>query len=144
MELTEMTPLSYRLALSLARESDARIAEVTTAPQDMPHTARYYLTADLRSGFGVTTDGELIGLFSTVKGRGSDLVSAAMRRGARSLDCFDGFLPKFYAARGWREIRREANWTPGGPDVVYMAHSHRSAVDCAACWPELHIGCGCR
>jgi hypothetical protein len=113
--------ITYRLALAAARASDSRIAEVTTKPEDMPRTARYCLSADFRSGFGVSADGELIGLFSTVKGRGADLIGAAVANGADKLDCFDGFLPSLYARFGFVETAREPNWTPGGPDVVFMA-----------------------
>lgn len=56
-------------------------------------------------------------------GYGSQLVSDALHNGAEVLDCFDGFLPEFYARHGFVEVTREPNWTPGGPDVVYMAAS---------------------
>ena len=39
---------------------------------------------------------------------------------ARTLDCFDGFLPDFYAEFGFVEYKREPNWDPKGADVVYM------------------------
>ena len=44
----------------------------------------------------------------------------AIASGARTLDCFDDFLPGFYARFGFVEVRRESNWTPGKEDVVYM------------------------
>lgn len=83
----------------------------------------YFLTDDVRSGFGVTPDGTLVGLFSLERGRGEDLVSQATEEGACLLDCFDGFLPSFYARLGWTEVAREANWTPGAPDIVFMARA---------------------
>lgn len=66
--------------------------------------------------------GELIGLFATDVW-GVWLLHRAMGEGARKLDCFDGFLPGYYAKHGWREVRRESNWTEGGPDVVYMEYT---------------------
>jgi hypothetical protein len=56
-------------------------------------------------------------------GYGSRLVGDALHNGAEVLDCFDGFLPEFYARHGFVETSREPNWTPGEPDVVYMAAS---------------------
>lgn len=72
-------------------------------------------------GFIVKSDGELVGLFSSIKGRGPDLVLAAINSGATHLDCFDGYLVKFYGQLGFVEYDRQPNWTPGGPAVVYMA-----------------------
>lgn len=112
----------YTAALDWARHSSERIAEATSAPHEMPRGARYYLTADFRSGFGVASDGTLIGLFSLVKGRGTDMVwDAVLHKGATKLDCFDGFLPDYYKQFGFVETERVANWTPGEPDVVFMA-----------------------
>lgn len=54
-------------------------------------------------------------------GYGSRLVNDALHNGAEVLDCFDGFLPEFYARHGFVETGREPNWTPGEPDVVYMS-----------------------
>ncbi|UPW35195.1 hypothetical protein [Pseudomonas phage PCS5] len=65
-------------------------------------------------------DGTLQGVFSFTKGMGPWLIRQAIAEGARKLDCFDGFLPEFYKQFGFVEVRREANWTKGGPDVVFM------------------------
>lgn len=88
---------------------------------DQSAGTRYYLTGDRRSGFAVRTDGYAFGLFSVARGRGDALVAAAVERGATALDCFDGYLPALYARHGFVITRREANWTPGGPDVVWMS-----------------------
>ncbi|MEU6572308.1 hypothetical protein [Streptomyces sp. NPDC046805] len=112
----------YTAALEWARDSSKRIAEATSEPHEMPRGASYYLTPDFKSGFGVAGDGTMIGLFSTVKGRGTDLVwDAVNHKGATKLDCFDGFLPEFYKQFGFQETERVANWTPGEPDVVFMS-----------------------
>lgn len=114
------TASDYRKVFAFARAAAARVAEATSPPEAMPETARYFLTTDGASGFGIDADGTLIGLFSTVKGRGDALVKAAVENGATRLDCFDGYLPALYARHGFRETHREANWTPGEPDVVFM------------------------
>lgn len=119
-----MHPVSrseYTAALDWARHTSERIAEATSAPDEMPGDARYFLTEDFRSGFGLTREGTLIGLFSLVKGRGADMVRVAVDKGATNLDCFDGFLPDYYKQFGFVETKRVANWTPGEPDVVFMA-----------------------
>lgn len=112
----------YTAALDWARTGSERIAGATSAPREMPRGARYYLTNDFRSGFGVAGDGTLIGLFSMIKGRGEDLVwDAVNHKGASKLDCFDGFLPEYYKQFGFAETERVANWTAGEPDVVFMS-----------------------
>ncbi|AFU62135.1 acetyltransferase [Streptomyces phage R4] len=112
----------YTAALGWAREESPRIAEATSKPEEMPRGSRYYLTPDFKSGFGVAYDGTLIGLFSLVKGRGEGLMwDAVTHKGARRLDCFDGFLPEYYKRFGFVETERVPNWTPGQPDVVFMA-----------------------
>jgi hypothetical protein len=108
-------------ALTEARETSERIRKATSSPEEMPTDALYVLAEDRMSGYGVTQDGELIGVFSLIPGRGAQMISEAiMYEEASKLDCFDGFLPGFYARFGFVEYRREANWTEGGPDVVYM------------------------
>lgn len=88
--------------------------------KDSSSDVTYFLAEDTQSGYAVSDDGELTGVFSLPKGRGKDLVRAAVESGARRLDCFDGYLPKLYGQHGFVEVRREANWTQGEPDVVFM------------------------
>lgn len=71
-------------------------------------------------GFCIRGTGELVALFSTKKGFGDYLVRTAIRKGARHLNCFDGYLVKFYKRNGFVVMKREPNWTKGEPDVVYM------------------------
>ncbi|WDS51795.1 acetyltransferase [Streptomyces phage Triumph] len=112
----------YLGALGQARRRSELVAAATSAPHEMPRSHAYYLTDDFQSGFGVAKDGTLVGLFSLVKGRGEDLVwDAVTHKGATKLDCFDGFLPEFYKRFGFVETERVPNWTPGEPDVVFMA-----------------------
>lgn len=82
--------------------------------------AKCFLANDCQSGF-VIRNGDLQTVWSILKGRGDQIVTNAIRQGAITLDCFDGYLPTLYAKYGFKEIKREANWNEGGPDVVYMA-----------------------
>lgn len=118
--ILEVPRETFGNALHQARLIWQKCKDSTSKPEEMSLTARYYLTEDGQSGFGVTTDGELIGVFSLERGRGDQLVAAAILMGARRLDCFDGYLPKLYARHGFSEYDRKPNWTPGGPDVVWM------------------------
>lgn len=124
MYFAPASAIAYLNALQLAQYECAHIAGATTPYADMKHTVlagRCYLSPDHLSGFCVKYDGELVGVFSQVRGRGDGLISSATRRGATYLDCFDGYLPTLYAKHGFYETRREANW--GGahlPAVVYM------------------------
>jgi hypothetical protein len=112
----------YSGALRAARRLSERIADATSKPEEMPRDARYYVTADLKSGFGVDAEGTLIGVFSLVKGRGEELIwDAVLHQGATKLDCFDGFLPDYYKRFGFTETERVPNWMAGEPDVVFMS-----------------------
>lgn len=96
----------------------------------------FILSTDRRSGYMLTSYGDLRQVFSTVPGRGDALVRDAVARGARTLDCFDGYLTRLYARNGFVEYERVANWAPTGPDVVYM----KIRADESGC-PNGH-GCG--
>jgi hypothetical protein len=97
--------------------------------------ARCYSDAD-GGAFFYLVGADLRGLFalpSAPKGAGRALAASAPYVGARSLDCFAGFLPALYASLGWRETGRApfdaaqapASWRAdlGAPDVIFMAHA---------------------
>lgn len=117
---------TFRAFFELARSEHAHIAE-STSPFEMTRGASCFLSTWTPErgvcGFVIRADGELTNVFSVGKGNGDDIMRAAIARGARHLDCFDGYLPTFYGRHGFAETRREDNWTPGGPAVVYMALS---------------------
>ncbi|MEO7406548.1 MAG: hypothetical protein ABIZ92_06010 [Vicinamibacterales bacterium] len=48
------------------------------------------------------------------------IASRRAESGATHGDHFDGFLTQFDRGLGWKETKREADWTPGGPDAVFM------------------------
>lgn len=82
---------------------------------------RTFLNKQRTAGVTVAPQtGELQYLFSLAKGHGVPAMRFGIKMGGTNLDCFDGGLVKLYGKHGWKEVRREANWAPGGPDVVFM------------------------
>ncbi len=93
-----------------------------------------YLTADGKSGMAIKKDGDVVSLFSAVKGSRAmgKLIPFAVANGGRKLDCYGGGLQNMYAKYGARAIGRvefsegalddETTWRPeyGRPDVVAM------------------------
>jgi hypothetical protein len=111
---------AFTLAVKAAMSASERIDSFLSHDVDYSEH-RCFLTEDETAGFAISPDGDLQSVFNVGRpGRGSALVADALAHGALTLDCFDGFLPTFYGARGWVEVRREPNWTPGEPDVVFM------------------------
>lgn len=104
-------------------------AAITWHPRDAYDVMRCYLSTDRKSGYTIkptTIDIEpysvleLANVFSLVPKRGSDLVDDAIVNGAEYLDVFEGKPEQLYRSKGFEEFKREPNWTPGGPDVVYL------------------------
>lgn len=118
---TRTTPDAFAHAVAFAMTVSPRVDEYLSHGTDYSQHA-CFLSPDGLAGFAISPRGDLQSVFNIGgPGVGRALVEDAAYFGATTLDCFDGFLPPFYASMGWHEIRREANWTPGGPDVVYMA-----------------------
>jgi len=118
LEIYESHDRAFRFNFNLFRE-DHKHAGATSEFEDVEGT-RYFLSDDFDSGYAIRENGELVFVFSRKPGRGDELVASAVENGAYRLDCFDGYLPSLYARHGFVEHDREENWTPGGPDVVYM------------------------
>ena len=122
-QINSVDLMTYLIRVATA-QMESEIIKDNTSPAaeiaDSIPNGNYYLSDDGNSGYAIDPSGYAGGLFSTVKGRGDMLVKSAIGNGARNLDCFDGYLPKLYARHGFVEYKREANWTPGGPDVVFM------------------------
>lgn len=116
--------VEFHNALSqAARGSDNIKSSVHIYKPEEYAKMRTFLAPDKKSGFAIKSDGDIVSVFSTEKGRGDGIVPQAIKAGGKKLNAFDGYLPKFYARHGFREIRREKNWAPGQPDVVYMSLS---------------------
>lgn len=105
-----------------ARKSSPLVADSTSTTREIASRAgmKFFLSTDRHSGFAISTTGELVAVFSTVRGRGNDIMAAATANGAAHLDCFDGYLTGLYSRHGFKVTERFANWTPGQPDVVVM------------------------
>lgn len=117
--LTTFKNFSERFVINT---QDLKHADSLSSFEELVRTAettRYYLSETGKSGFGITQDGTLVALHSTDKS-GRAAIKAAIQLGAYKLDCFAGYLSDLYSKFGFEVVRREPNWTPGGPDVVWM------------------------
>lgn len=123
----------FLCGLSAARRSSQRIADATCTVDELLERygkmrseqhkeSRYFLVTEdnkVVGGFAVI-QGELVALFSRVRGLGHWLLRNAVAAGAFRLNCFDGYLSELYKNHGFVIYARARNYTPGGPDVVYM------------------------
>lgn len=107
------------MVAGLKLDSDLHNQNVDSVDPGLPGLKCWAL-ADWTGGFAVL-DGRLCHVWSTSRGQGDLLVSAGVKRGARRLDCFDGYLVRLYSEHGFVEVGRIPNWDPEGPDVVEMA-----------------------
>lgn len=122
MSLREVWPEVFGTYFETARKFHLQIADATSPFEHREGTC-YFLDEDPETGFcgyAIRPDGELVFVWSARPGRGNEIVEHAVANGATHLDCFDGYLPSLYARHGFVEYARENNWTPDGPDVVYM------------------------
>lgn len=120
-----MNQVDHRIFHSIiktALESNSRINDMLTLYKLSEYEQfKCFLSGDLKSGYALN-NGELISVFSLVKGRGISIVKHAITQGGYKLDCFDGYLVKLYYKCGFNEVKRELNWVKGEPDVVYMCN----------------------
>lgn len=112
----------FRKHFEAARADSEQIRQATSEWHSEPGT-RYFLWSNGvdYAGYALRSDGELVYVFSTARGQGSAIVESAIGNGATYLDCFDGYLPTLYGRHGFETVATVPNWTPGEPDVVYMA-----------------------
>ena len=110
----------FYIALNIAQRKNPLIKDMVHLYTPIEYSnMRCYLSRDNASGYAIK-DGDLVSVFSLVKGRGTDLVISAKKSGANRLDCFDGYLVSLYSKLAFKEYKRELNWVVGEPDVVYM------------------------
>jgi hypothetical protein len=90
-----------------------------------------FLSSDGLVGFALTPKNDLVNVFnaSGVKGAGEEAVIQAIVNGAETLDCFDRFLPKYYARFGFEENSR-VNWDDqyAPPDWDYQSYGRPNVV----------------
>lgn len=81
---------------------------------------QYFLGTGGMLGFVIKQGGELVAVFSLVKGMGDSIMKAAIANGATHLDCFEGYLTEFYKRHGFCSYKIVPNWTKGEPSVHFM------------------------
>ena len=92
------------------------------------------LSEDGTVGTAVSPEGDIMNVFNNgeQKGAAREALFEAIKKGGYTLDCYDGFLPPFYAQYGFVEVGRlkfDPKYAPptwdskkhGTPDVVFMA-----------------------
>lgn len=98
-------------------------------------SGRMYASEDGTTGFFITKDGDFCNLFNNggPKNAGRAALVAGVKAGARTLDCFDPYLPDLYSKFGWKSVARvffQDDYKPSGwdtlkmgrPDVVFMSY----------------------
>jgi len=102
-------------------------------PEDLAHHTAF-MTPDGKAGAALDSHGDIQNVFNNggPKGAGQRALVEAISRGGRTLDCYDGYLPKLYSQFGFVETGRmkfNPDYAPSGwdhakydsPDVVFMA-----------------------
>jgi len=112
---------------------DLSLASVKLIPVDARYWVYYRSHSEGKrvAGFWIAYSGELGGVFNAtgIPGLGEQAVRYAVSLGAESLNCFAGFLERYYTRLGWVETGRSPfdpalapqGWdaaTMGMPDVV--------------------------
>lgn len=136
---------AFSSALTAARDADIRNGWAVTpepgAKLDQ-RGARSFLTGNGTSGFAITPDGDIIGVFSNKAagapfGMTQQILPFAVANGGVKLDCYGERLVSLYERNGFVPVARvkfdpaQANpgWTPdkGSPDIYFMMHKGDSA-----------------
>lgn len=123
VRLNQVTSAHFAEVFGFVRNDSPVVREMTSTFDEIEGT-RYFLGDQGRYanfGYAIRPDGELVYVFSEVKGMGNHIMMDAVSKGAVYLDCFDGYLVTLYSRHGFRVVKRVENWTPGEPDVVYMS-----------------------
>ncbi len=139
----ELTPDSIKSAeefVRVFRENQSKMgyeaAQVFEYSVENYKDMKLFLSEYGTSGFAVKSDGDIVSVFSTAQGSGHSLIELAIQNGGNKLDCFDTYLPDFYAQHGFIQVRDEpwleekmpANWdkkafkqyNKGEPKVIYL------------------------
>lgn len=127
-----------------ARGGSTRSAflSATSAKELSQH--RLFLSPDKKTGYALDALGDLQNVFNNggPRGAGSKAVIDGIKKGATTLDAFDGHLPQYYAKHGFEPTGRmkfNDDYAPSGwdygkygrPDVVFMAYrgGKRSTIE---------------
>jgi hypothetical protein len=118
-----------------ARNKSKRLGFLSPlAPEDLT-SHRLFTSADGKIGAALSPEGDIQNVYNNsepkVRGAGTGMLVHAIEQGGRTLDCYDGPLPKIYRQAGFREtgrMRFNDQFAPPGwdyakddrPDVVFM------------------------
>ncbi len=123
------------------RDRSKRQSFLSPTPASELQNHELYVTQS-GAGYALSPEKDLQGVFnnSETKGAGREAVIHAIGSGTKTLDCFDDFLPKYYARFGFKETKRvswDDQYAPEGwdyakngrPDVVYMEYPESLSRD---------------
>ncbi len=122
-------------AFEEAKNRNSRPENLAPKTMEEYEGSRVFMIESQNAGF-LVKDGDLQNVFnnSGIPGLGTEILKIAIETyGARTLDCFDGFLPKYYHKAGFEEVARVPfvdEFAPPGwdfyklgrPDIVIMAY----------------------
>jgi DNA-binding protein H-NS len=114
------------------RKKNKRVDFLSPTPVEGLSQHKLFLTDD-GVGYALSPEGDLQGVFNNSgrPGAGVEAVVHAIAQGAKTLDCYAGYLPEYYSNFGfvvtksepWNEAFAPNGWNyeeKGRPDVVYM------------------------
>lgn len=144
-EFSSADNAAFSSALTAARDADARNGWAVTpepgAELDQ-RGVRSFLTGNGASGFAITPDGDIIGVFSNKAagapfGMTQQILPLAVANGGVKLDCYGERLVSLYERNGFVPVARvefnseyaNPGWTAdkGSPDIYFMMHNGDSA-----------------
>ena len=122
-------------AFEKAKNENSRPENLAPKTMEEYEGSRVFMIDTEDAGF-LVKNGDLQNVFnnSGIKGLGTESLKLAIEQyGARTLDCFDGFLPLYYSKAGFVEVARVPfvdDFAPpawnyfklGRPDIVIMAY----------------------
>lgn len=103
-EVLEADPISFKKAI--AREKAMNKNGWMVDVHDDYRGIKCFLTEDGKAGVAVTKDGDIVSLFSSVKGdhRSEKLIMMAIENGGCKCDCYGGGLENIYARFGAKAV----------------------------------------
>lgn len=144
-EFSSVDNAAFSSALTAARDADTRNGWAVTpepgAELDQ-RGVRSFLTGNGASGFAITPDGDIIGVFSNKAagapmGMMQQILPLAVANGGVKLDCYGEQLVSLYERNGFVPVARvefnaeyaNPGWTAdkGSPDIYFMMHKGDSA-----------------
>jgi hypothetical protein len=139
LEKTENSAQAFHKLITESKEKNAFGASVYVYPVGDYESMRLFVSEDLKSGFALKQDGDIVSVFSMAdSGAIHGIMQMAVSQGGRKLDAFETVLPYLYAPHGfrvasrlrWDESQKPEGWDKqtfkdfngGEPDVVFMVY----------------------